>query len=84
MKITCTGSAPSPEEANPLRYQAITASGWTFASAEPQSAQILERTTHNSRSAEVDFGRLLAERLSTPFWWRNANFSSSYGSTRAE
>ena len=52
MKITCSaGSAPSPEEANPLRYQAITASGWTFASAERQSVQILERTTHNSRSA---------------------------------
>jgi hypothetical protein len=31
----------------------------------------------SDRSPDVNFGRLLADRCSTPIWWRNARFSSS-------
>jgi hypothetical protein len=40
--------------------------------ATPETRQI-----HSRRSPEVNFGRFLADRLSTPIWWRRAKFSSS-------
>ena len=53
---------------NPFRCHAITVSGRTIVRAERQLLQILERRTHNSRSAEVNFGRFLAERCRMPIW----------------
>jgi hypothetical protein len=31
---------------------------------------------HNKRSPGVNFGRFLADRWSTPIWWRRAMFSN--------
>src|SRR5207302_9054939 len=60
----------------PARCQATTVSGLTIASAERQSHQRRDRQIHNRRSPEVNFGRFLADRWSTPIWWRRARFSS--------
>jgi hypothetical protein len=61
----------------PARCQAMTVSGLTMARAERQSRQRRDRQIHNKRSPEVNFGRFLAARCSTPIWWRRARFSSS-------
>src|SRR6516164_10441426 len=61
----------------PARCQATTVSGRTMASAERQSRQTRDRKTHSMRSPAVNFGRFLADRLSTAIWWRRARFSSS-------
>src|SRR5437016_7970216 len=61
---------------NPLRCQATTVSGLTMASVERQSRQIRESPTHNRRSSGVNWRRFLADRNSTPIWWRRARFSS--------
>jgi hypothetical protein len=55
----------------------MTVSGWTMDSAERQSPQILERTTHNRRSDGVNLGRGFTERFRTLSWWRRATFSNS-------
>jgi len=47
-----------------------------MAMAESQSGQRRDRQIHNRRSPEVNFGRFLADRRSTPLWWRRARFSS--------
>ena len=48
-----------------------------MASTERQSFQMRDRQTHKRRSAGVNRGRFLAERWSTPIWWRRARFSGS-------
>ena len=60
----------------PLRCQAMTVSGLTMTSADRQSAQAPDNHAQNKRSATVNFGRFLAERRSTPIWWRNARIST--------
>jgi len=59
-----------------LRCHATTVSGLTMASADRQPLQMRESQTHNRRSTGVNFGRFLADRWSTPIWWRRARFSS--------
>jgi hypothetical protein len=61
---------------NPARCQATTVSGLTMARAERQSLQMREPDP-NQRSAGVNLKPFLAERRSTPIWWRRAKFSSS-------
>ncbi len=61
----------------PLRCQAKTVSGVTMDCVERQSRHRRDRQTQSRRSAEVNLGRVLADRLSTPIWWRRARFSSS-------
>jgi hypothetical protein len=69
---------PGPEPAKAgTRCQATTVSGLTMARAERQSLQRRDSQTHNRRSAGVNLQRFLAERCSTPIWWRRAKFSSS-------
>ena len=46
----------------PLRCQVMTASGFTMASAERQSLQVLDSQIHNRRSTGANLGRFLAER----------------------
>src|SRR5208283_5819964 len=48
-----------------------------MASVERQSLQMRDSKTHKRRSTGVNLGRFLAERCSTPIWWRRARFSSS-------
>src|SRR4029077_2993899 len=62
-----------PEDAG----QATTVSGLTMARAERQSRHRRDSPTHKRRSAGVNLGRFLADRCSTPTWWRRAKFSSS-------
>src|ERR1039458_9015976 len=62
---------------NPLRCQEITVEGLTISRADRQSHQTLDRDTQNRRSAAVNFGRFLADRLRTPIWCRRARFFSS-------
>ena len=60
----------------PLRCQATTVSGLTIIRTERQSAQTRDNHTQRIRSPVVNFGRFLAERLSTPIWCRSARFSN--------
>jgi hypothetical protein len=55
----------------------MTVSGWSMASAERQSVHMRDGKTHKRRSTGVNLGRFLADRCSTPIWWRRAKFSSS-------
>jgi hypothetical protein len=52
--------------------------------AERQSPQIRDSQTHKRRSTGVNRGRFLAERCSTPIWWRRAKFSSSMRAANIE
>ena len=60
----------------PLRCQAMTAWGLTITSTDRQLAQTPDNHAQKTRSATVNFGRLLAERRSTPIWWRSARISN--------
>jgi len=60
----------------PLRCQATTVSGLTMTRADRQSAQAADNHAQKTRSANVNFGRFLAERRSTPIWCRSAMFST--------
>jgi hypothetical protein len=46
-----------------------------MASAERQPLHTRDSQTQRRRSPGVNLGRFLAERCSTPIWWRNARFS---------
>ena len=47
-----------------------------MASAELQPLHTRDSETQRRRSTGVNLGRFLAERCSTPIWWRKAKFSS--------
>jgi hypothetical protein len=48
-----------------------------MASAERQPLHTRDSQTQRRRSMGVNLGRFLAERCSTPIWWRSARFSNS-------
>src|ERR687888_495854 len=48
-----------------------------MARAERQSLHTRDSQNQSRRSSGVNLGRFLAERRSTPIWWRRARFSNS-------
>src|SRR5437016_14165321 len=63
---------PPPEAAKPS-YDSF----WLDdAMAESQSRQRRDRQIHNRPSPEVNFGRFLGDRRSTPPWWGRGRVSS--------
>src|ERR1019366_18106 len=60
----------------PLRCHAMTVAGFTMTRTDRQPVQTPHSQAHKHRSAGVSFGRFLAERWSTPIWWRSARIST--------
>jgi hypothetical protein len=54
----------------------MTVWGWTITSTDRHPAQAPDNHAQKTRSATVNFGRFLAERRSTPIWWRRAKIST--------
>src|SRR5947208_9073331 len=70
-----TADSPPPEQAKPLRCQAITVSALTIIRADFQSPHTRRSQTQKIRSARVSFSRLGAERRKTVSCCRKARFS---------